>query len=73
MIGRYIAVLAVGVLLGAGGFYAIQPAVPAQAQELSAEERAKLQAQYDQLQKEIEQLLTNLLTAKTHTDNSPRS
>ncbi len=54
-LGRYIAVLGAGLLLGAGGLYAIHPAIPAQAQELSAEERAKLQAQYDQLQKEIEQ------------------
>jgi len=55
IMGRYIAVLAMGVLLGVGGFYATQPVAPAHAQELSAEERAKLQAQYDQLQKEIEQ------------------
>jgi membrane-bound lytic murein transglycosylase B len=54
-IGRYIAVIAVGLLLGVGGSYAIRPAAPAQAQELSPEQRAQLQAQYDQLQKEIEQ------------------
>ena len=42
-------------LLGAGGLYVVEPVAPAQAQEMSAEERARLQAQYDQLQKEIEQ------------------
>lgn len=54
-IGRYISVLAVGLLLGVGALYAVVPQPPAQAQELSAEERARLQAQYDELQKEIEQ------------------
>lgn len=54
-IGRYIAVLGLGILLGVGVFYMLAPQAPVQAQELSAEERARLQAQYDQLQKEIEQ------------------
>ncbi len=42
-------------LLGVGVLYVLQPVAPAEAQEMSAEERARLQAQYDQLQKEIEQ------------------
>ena len=54
-IGRYIAVLALGLLLGVGAYYAFLPQAPARAQEMSPEERARLQAQYDQLQKEIEQ------------------
>lgn len=54
-IGRYIVSIAAIVLLGVGGFYALQPVASLQAQELSAQERARLQAQYDQLQKEIEQ------------------
>src|SRR4051812_36248482 len=54
-IGRYLAVIAVGLLLGAGGFWALAPMQSALAQELSDDQRAKLQAQYDQLQKEIEQ------------------
>ncbi len=55
IIGRYIAVLGLGLLLGVGAFYAFAPVTPAQAQEMSPEERSRLQAQYDQLQKEIEQ------------------
>lgn len=54
-IGRHIAVLGLGLLLGAGAFYMFAPQAPVQAQELTPEQRAALQAQYDQLQKEIEQ------------------
>lgn len=46
-----------GVLLGVGVYYAFAPraAAPALAQNLTPEQRAALQAQYDQLQKEISQ------------------
>ncbi len=53
--GRTIAVIGFALLLGVGGFYTVTPEAPAQAQELSAEERAKLQAEYDKLQVEIAQ------------------
>ena len=53
--GRYLAVFGVALMLGVGAFYALEPVAQVHAQELSAEERARLQAQYDQLQKEIEQ------------------
>ena len=53
--GRYIAVLGVALLLGAGALYAVAPQARVEAQELTPEQRAELQAQYDQLQKEIEQ------------------
>ena len=48
-------VLALGVALGIGGFYAFPPAAAAQAQTLTEEEKVKLRAEYDQLQKEIAQ------------------
>jgi membrane-bound lytic murein transglycosylase B len=54
-IGRYLAVMGVGVMLGVGAYCAFAPAHTALAQELTDEQRAALQAQYDQLQKEIEQ------------------
>jgi peptidoglycan hydrolase CwlO-like protein len=54
-IGRYLAVIAVGIGLWVGGAYALAPQAPLQAQQLSAEERAKLQAEYDKLQIEIQQ------------------
>lgn len=52
-IGRYLAVIGlVGVALAALSYV---PTAPVQAQQLSAEERARLQAEYDKLQEEIEQ------------------
>ncbi|HEV7449008.1 MAG TPA: hypothetical protein VGP13_00505 [Candidatus Paceibacterota bacterium] len=54
-LGRYIASIAIGTALGVGGFYALAPQAPAQAQELTDTQRAALQAQYDELQKEIAQ------------------
>ena len=52
--GLYIGALVFGLALGAGGFFVFDSPTPvAQAQTLSAEERAKLQAEYDQLQTEI--------------------
>jgi len=54
-IGRYIAVAALGVALFGGAYVALPQAQPALAQELSAEERARLQAEYDKLQVEIAQ------------------
>ena len=56
-IGRNISIGMLGMLLGVGGFWAISPLaqLTAQAQDLTPEQRASLQAQYDQLQKEIAQ------------------
>lgn len=54
-IGRYLASIAVLAGLLVGPLVLIPVAEPVHAQELSAEEKARLQAQYDQLQKEIEQ------------------
>src|ERR1051325_7907746 len=68
-IGHFLAVLAV-ILGGVGGVFVVaHPATPAMAQELSPEERARLQAQYDQLQKEIEQYqkIINDTRAKANT------
>src|SRR3990167_4547080 len=54
--GLYTGVLVFGLALGAGGFHVFLTPTPiAQAQALSAEQRARLQAEYDQLQKEIAQ------------------
>src|SRR6185295_2364424 len=54
-IGRYIAFVVMGFALLCGTFAALPIAQPVQAQELSAEERARLQAEYDKLQVEIAQ------------------
>ncbi len=52
--GRYIGALVLGVALGATGYCSFVSSAPvAVAQTLSPEQRAKLQAEYDQLQKEI--------------------
>lgn len=53
--GRHIATLAVGVLIGVGVClcFAPQASSTADAQTLSSQERAALQAEYDQLQEEI--------------------
>ncbi len=54
--GRYIGALVAGVMLGVAGYCCFGiPAPIAEAQTLSAEERARLQTEYDQLQKEIAQ------------------
>jgi peptidoglycan hydrolase CwlO-like protein len=47
--------MALGLGLLGGGVFAFTPQAPAQAQELSDQQRAQLQAQYDELQKEINQ------------------
>ncbi len=52
---RYTAVLAVGLLVGVGGYFSYSVALVAHAQTLSADQRAQLQAEYDQLQAEIAQ------------------
>lgn len=52
--GLYIGALVFGLALGVGGFYSFASPTPvAQAQTLTPEQRAKLQAEYDQLQQEI--------------------
>ena len=55
ILGRYIAVAALGIALFGGAYASLSSAQPALAQELSAEERARLQAEYDKLQVEIAQ------------------
>ena len=50
---RYIVAFCIGCLLGVGGYFYFAHAPQAQAQVLSADEKAKLQAEYDQLQAEI--------------------
>lgn len=52
VLGRYIAVVALGIVGLAGVSYLVVPP-RADAQALTAEDRARLQAEYDQLQKEI--------------------
>lgn len=65
---RYIAVVTLGLLVGVGGIvYVLQPVSIAEAQTLSPEEKAKLQAEYDQLQTEIaewQKVLDNTRTKK---------
>ena len=53
--GRYIGALALGTLLGLGGFAFIHEPPQAAAQGLTEEEKAKLRAEYDAIQQEIAQ------------------
>jgi membrane-bound lytic murein transglycosylase B len=52
-VGRHTLIFILGFLIGIGGILAIAPL--AEAQTLSPEEKARLQAEYDQLQQEIAQ------------------
>ncbi|MBP9711304.1 MAG: hypothetical protein KBD50_03565, partial [Candidatus Pacebacteria bacterium] len=51
--GRHMVLFTLGLLLGAGGFVALHNPQVADAQVLSEEDKARLRAEYDQLQKEI--------------------
>jgi len=54
--GRFIGAFVFAIALGVGGFFAFNAAPAAQAQALTDQQRADLQAQYDALQAQIAQL-----------------